>query len=105
MLVSRREGRPALIVARRRASIKNEWTRGYSARLTMSSRRIELRETREVIKETDGRRTLERAACNVIARRPKADVAIQSRRSCPSPPGLLRFARNDERGLVDRITI
>ena len=42
-----------------------------------------MRETREAIKETDGRGARERAAFewNVIARRPKADVAIQSCRS------------------------
>jgi hypothetical protein len=55
MLVSRREGRLALVAAQRGVSIKNEWPRRYSARLTMSSRRIELRETRDVIKETDER--------------------------------------------------
>jgi hypothetical protein len=49
----------------------------------LSSRKVELRETREAIKEMDGRGTSKCAAVewNVIARRPKADVAIQSRRS------------------------
>jgi hypothetical protein len=35
MLVSRRQGRLALVVARRRASIKNEWPRRYLARLAI----------------------------------------------------------------------
>jgi len=65
-----------------------------------------LREARDASKETDGARYVERAAFewNVIARRPKADVAIQSRRSRPSSPGLLppgpkARGRNDERVL------
>jgi hypothetical protein len=75
-LVVARHGRP---VRRNFASIKKEWTRRYSTRVgPFGSRKVELPEVQGAIKETDALQPVGFNR-NVIARRPKADVAIQSR--------------------------
>ena len=104
MLAAARGAHVIVAAPGQRATITNESMSRYFARLAvLSSRRVELREARDAIKETGECGMFERAAFerNVIARRPIgrrerrpsldgpwADVAIRSRRSCPSSPGL-----------------
>jgi hypothetical protein len=67
------------------------------------SRKVELPEVQGAIKKTDALQPVGFNR-NVIARRPKADVAIQSRQLLRSSSGLLRFARNGER-VLDRTAL